>query len=86
MIETRIRNELGKIEPTLAEKIAPENEEARRKARRLLEENPRNLDDAKNALKTAIAVVKGEEVPKLNYFDTPKITINNMSEFTKPVF
>jgi len=30
--------------------IAPENEEARRKARRLLEENPRNLDDAKNAL------------------------------------
>lgn len=44
------------------------------------------VDDAKNALKTAIAVVKGEEVPKLNYFDTPKITIHNMSEFTKPVF
>lgn len=44
------------------------------------------VDDAKNALATAIAVVNGEDVPKLNYFDTPKITQDNMSQFTKPVF
>ncbi len=44
------------------------------------------VDDAKNALATAKAVVSGEEVPFLNYFDTPKITQNNMGDFTKPVF
>jgi ribose transport system substrate-binding protein len=44
------------------------------------------VDDAINALETAVAVVKGEEVPKLNYFDTPKITQENMSEYSKPVF
>lgn len=43
-------------------------------------------EDARNALRTAIAVANGEEVPKLNYFDTPKITQMNMSEFEKPVF
>lgn len=44
------------------------------------------VEDAKNALDTAIKVVNGEEVPKLNYFDTPKITQDNMAEFSKPVF
>lgn len=44
------------------------------------------VDDAQNALETAIAVARGEEVPFLNYFVTPKITQDNMSEFTKPVF
>ncbi|SPJ22704.1 sugar ABC transporter substrate-binding protein [Palleronia abyssalis] len=44
------------------------------------------VDDAQNALKTAIAVVNGEEVPFLNYFETPKITRDNMDEFSKPVF
>lgn len=44
------------------------------------------VDDAINALDTAIAVYRGEEVPFLNYFDTPKITQDNMSEFSKPVF
>jgi ribose transport system substrate-binding protein len=44
------------------------------------------VEDARNALRTAIAVVKGEEVPLLNYFDTPKITQANMNDFTKPVF
>lgn len=44
------------------------------------------VEDAKNALATAIAVVNGEEVPFLNYFDTPKITQENMDQFTKPVF
>ncbi|CCO47863.1 conserved exported hypothetical protein [Vibrio nigripulchritudo SOn1] len=44
------------------------------------------VDDAKNALATAISVANGEEVPKQNYFDTPKITQENMSQFTKPVF
>ena len=44
------------------------------------------VDDAEAALQTAIDVLSGEEVPFLNYFDTPKITQDNMSEFTKPVF
>ena len=44
------------------------------------------VDDAEAALKTAIAVVNGEDVPKLNYFDTPKITKANMADYTKPVF
>jgi ribose transport system substrate-binding protein len=44
------------------------------------------VDDAEAALQTAIDVLSGEEVPFLNYFDTPKITQDNMTDFTKPVF
>ena len=44
------------------------------------------VDDAKAALKTAIDVLDGKDVPFLNYFDTPKITQDNMKDFTKPVF
>ncbi|MFT5800130.1 MAG: ribose transport system substrate-binding protein, partial [Candidatus Azotimanducaceae bacterium] len=44
------------------------------------------VDDAEAALQTAIDVINGEDVPFLNYFDTPKITQDNQSEFTKPVF
>ena len=44
------------------------------------------VDDAHAALRTALAVLNGEEVPFLNYFDTPKITQENMDEFTRPVF
>ncbi|MEO0667537.1 MAG: sugar ABC transporter substrate-binding protein [Pseudomonadota bacterium] len=44
------------------------------------------VDDAEAALKTAIDVLNGGEVPFLNYFDTPKITQDNMGDFTKPVF
>lgn len=44
------------------------------------------VDDAKAALKTAIELLDGKDLPFLNYFDTPKITQDNMSEFTKPVF
>jgi len=44
------------------------------------------VEDARNALRTAVAVVKGEDVPKSNYFDTPKITQENMDQYTKPVF
>ena len=44
------------------------------------------VEDARNALNTAIAVVKGEEVPKFNYFDTPKITKDTVAQFDKPVF
>ncbi len=44
------------------------------------------VDDAKNAFETAIAVANGEEVPALNYFETPKITQENMGQFEKPVF
>ena len=44
------------------------------------------VDDAEAALKTAIDLLNGEELPFLNYFDTPKITQDNMGDFTKPVF
>ena len=44
------------------------------------------VEDARNALATAIAVVEGEEVPFLNYFDTPKITEDTYEDFEKPVF
>ncbi len=44
------------------------------------------VDDAEAALQTAIDVLNGEDVPFLNYFDTPKITQDNQGEFTKPVF
>jgi len=44
------------------------------------------VDDAEAALQTAIDVLDGKDVPFLNYFDTPKITQDNMGEFSKPVF
>lgn len=44
------------------------------------------VDDAEAALKSAIDLISGVELPFLNYFDTPKITQDNMGEFTKPVF
>ncbi|MFZ7090024.1 sugar ABC transporter substrate-binding protein [Primorskyibacter sp. 2E233] len=44
------------------------------------------VDDAKAALKTAIETLEGKDLPFLNYFDTPKITQDNMDQFTKPVF
>ncbi|WP_102107609.1 sugar ABC transporter substrate-binding protein [Oceaniglobus roseus] len=44
------------------------------------------VDDAKAALQTAIDVLDKKDVPFLNYFDTPKITQDNMDQFTKPVF
>ena len=44
------------------------------------------VDDAEAALATALDVLAGEDVPFLNYFDTPKITQDNMDEFTRPVF
>jgi len=44
------------------------------------------VDDAEAALKTALDVLNGKDVPFLNYFDTPKITQDNMGDFTKPVF
>jgi len=44
------------------------------------------VDDAEAALQTAIDILDGKDVPFLNYFDTPKITQENMDEFEKPVF
>lgn len=44
------------------------------------------VDDARAALQTALDVLAGEDVPFLNYFDTPKITQENMDEFDRPVF
>ncbi len=44
------------------------------------------VDDAEAALQTAIDILDGEDVPFLNYFETPKITQDNMDEFEKPEF
>ena len=44
------------------------------------------VDDARAALQTALDVLAGEDVPKLNYFETPKIDQSNMDEFDRPVF
>ena len=44
------------------------------------------VDDARAALATAVDILDGEDVPFLNYFETPAITQDNMDEFTKPVF
>jgi ribose transport system substrate-binding protein len=44
------------------------------------------VDDAEAALDTALDVLAGEDVPFFNYFDTPKITQENMGEFDRPVF
>ncbi|MFQ3184561.1 MAG: ribose transport system substrate-binding protein [Octadecabacter sp.] len=44
------------------------------------------VDDAEAALKTAMDLLAGEDLPFLNYFDTPKITQDNMGNYTKPVF
>ena len=44
------------------------------------------VDDAEAALQTALDILNGEDVPFLNYFDTPKITQENMDEFDRPVF
>lgn len=44
------------------------------------------VDDAEAALQTAIDLLEGEDVPFLNYFDTPKITQDNMGNFERPVF
>lgn len=44
------------------------------------------VDDAEAALKTALDVLSGEEVPKMNFFETPKITSENLGEFDRPVF
>jgi ribose transport system substrate-binding protein len=44
------------------------------------------VDDAEAALKTALDVLAGKDVPFLNYFDTPKITRRTWTSSTKPVF
>jgi ABC-type sugar transport system substrate-binding protein len=44
------------------------------------------VDDAHAALQTALEVLAGEKVPKLNFFETPKITADNLEEFDRPVF
>lgn len=44
------------------------------------------VDDAKNAIQTAVDVAQGKTVEQFNYFDTPKISQENIDEFTRPVF
>ncbi|SFU80869.1 sugar ABC transporter substrate-binding protein [Halomonas korlensis] len=44
------------------------------------------VDDAEAALQTALDILAGKEVPKMNFFETPKITAANIGEFEKPVF
>lgn len=42
--------------------------------------------DAKLAIDTAIKLAKGEKIEKYNYFDTPKITQENIHEYEKPIW
>jgi ribose transport system substrate-binding protein len=44
------------------------------------------VDDAEAALQTAVDVLDGKDVPKMNFFETPKITAENIDQFDKPVF
>ncbi|MBS9403850.1 sugar ABC transporter substrate-binding protein [Halomonas sp. TRM85114] len=44
------------------------------------------VDDAEAALQTALDILAGKKVPKMNFFETPKITAANIGEFEKPVF
>lgn len=44
------------------------------------------VEDAQNALRVAADILNGVKVEKLSYFDTPKITKANQSEFSRPVF
>ncbi|HSP59119.1 MAG TPA: sugar ABC transporter substrate-binding protein [Halomonas sp.] len=44
------------------------------------------VDDAEAALQTALDILAEKEVPKMNFFETPKITADNISDFEKPVF
>jgi len=37
-------------------------------------------------LQTAVDVLDGKDVPKMNFFETPKITAENIDQFDKPVF
>lgn len=44
------------------------------------------VDDAEAALQTALDILAEKDVPKMNFFETPKITAANIDEFEKPVF
>lgn len=44
------------------------------------------VDDAEAALQTALDILAQKDVPKMNFFETPKITAANIDEFEKPVF
>jgi ribose transport system substrate-binding protein len=44
------------------------------------------VDDARAALQTTLDVLAGEDVQKMNFFETPKITADNIDQFDKPVF
>lgn len=44
------------------------------------------VDDAEAALQTALDVLAGKDIPKMNFFETPKITAENLEEFDRPVF
>lgn len=44
------------------------------------------VDDAEAALQTALDVLNEKDVPKMNFFETPKITAKNIDQFKKPVF
>lgn len=43
-------------------------------------------EDAKTALKAAVLIALGVEVPKVMYIDTPAVTKENVDSFPRPVF
>lgn len=44
------------------------------------------VEDAKNALRTAVKVAEGQSVPKTSYIKTPPITQKNIDQYPRPVF
>lgn len=44
------------------------------------------IEDAKLAIQTAIRVVEGEEVPRIQFIPTPKVNASNIDEFEQPTW
>lgn len=44
------------------------------------------IEDAKLAIETAVRVVQGEEVPRVQYIPTPKVNASNLDEFDRPTW
>lgn len=42
------------------------------------------VEDAKITVQTAIKLAKGEDIPFKNFFETPKVTIENIDDFERP--
>ncbi|MCK8824220.1 sugar ABC transporter substrate-binding protein [Fuchsiella alkaliacetigena] len=44
------------------------------------------VEDARKTVQTAVRIATGEEVEFFNYFDTPKVTLDNIDEYERPIW